>query len=107
MWSSPKFAPGGETVLFGRAVVPYQSDASTYRLCTVDRDGSGLGCVYPPAAEEGIEVPEWEWSPDGLSAAFVSRGDIYIVDVRTGGVVALTDQGATTQIEWRAAQTQP
>jgi hypothetical protein len=53
MWANPSFHPDGETVLFGRAVVPYQSDVSDYRLCLADRDGSNARCVYPADGDPG------------------------------------------------------
>ncbi|HNT77207.1 MAG TPA: G5 domain-containing protein [Anaerolineae bacterium] len=101
MWANPSFHPDGETMLFGRAVVPYQSVGSAYRLCLSDRDGSNARCIYPPDAEPGIETPTWQWSPDGQAVVFIQRGDLYLLPLATEAAFPLTDAGAITLFAWR------
>jgi hypothetical protein len=97
MWSTPHFSPDGETLLFGRATIPYQSDISPYTLCTLDRDGSNQRCFYPPEGEPGVEVPVWRWSPDGQEIAFLRLGDVYLLPA----AAPLTDEGGIMVIDWR------
>lgn len=101
MWASPSFHPDGETVLFGRAVVPYQSDVSDYRLCLADRDGSNARCLYPADGDPGVEAPTWRWSPDGQALVFIYRGDLYLLLLATETAFPLTDEGDITLLEWR------
>lgn len=101
MWANPSFHPDGETLLYGRAIVPYQSAASAYRLCLGDRDGSNSRCIYPPDGEPGIETPTWQWSPDGQAIAFIQRGDLYLLPLATEVAFPLTDEGAITLWDWR------
>ena len=100
MWTTPQFAPQGAPLLFGRAIVPYQSEVSAYRLCTIDRDGSNRACIYPAENQPGINVPQWHWSPDGATLAFIQRGDITLLPLAAPTPQPLTDTGGITQIDW-------
>lgn len=101
MWSMPQFAPDGETLLFGRATVPYQSEISPYTLWTIDRDGSGQTSIYKPTESVGIELPAWRWSPDGQSVAFIQLGSIVRLTLADGTIVPLVDDGGITQLDWK------
>ncbi len=101
MWSAPTYAPSGETLLFGRARIPYQSQRSEYTLCTLDRDGSNRICVYPPDDERGPERPVWDWSPDGKSIYFILQGDLYLISPTDATPLRLTNEGSITQVVWK------
>jgi hypothetical protein len=101
MWSSPRFAPGGDQILFGRAVVPYQSANSHYTLHLIDRDGSNQRTLYAPDDGTGLEVPVWDWSPGGQTIAFIRFGDIYLLPVEAEDMQPITDEGNVTHISWR------
>lgn len=105
MWAAPHFSPDGQWLLFGRAVVPYQSSTSTYNLYLADRDGSGQMQILAPGAAE-LELPLWRWRPDGQGIAFVARGDIYWLPLNpeaeaADSVTALTEDGGVTMLAWR------
>jgi Tol biopolymer transport system component len=101
MWTAPSVAPDGDTVLFGRARIPYQSDLSSYELCTLDRDGSNQRCFYPPEDESGIELPRWLWSPDQTFVAFVLRSELHLFRLGDEVAIPVTDGGDVTTFDWK------
>lgn len=101
MWAMPVFSPDGETLLFGRALIPYQSHVSAYSLCAMDRDGSNQSCFFPPEGEPGIQVPGWWWSPDQLTFAFIYRSHLHLLQRGDRFSVPITSEGAVTAIDWR------
>lgn len=101
MWAMPRFSPDGETLLFGRAVIPYQSHVSAYSLCTLDRDGSGQGCFFPSENEPAIQLPGWWWSPDQQLLAFVYRGNLHLLQRGAPYAAPITSEGAITAMDWR------
>ncbi len=101
MWAAPTYSPDGERLLYGRAIIPYQSATSLYTLYRMDRDGSDQHPLYAPASGEGLEIPEWVWSPDGATIAFVQSGDIFVLNVASGAAESLTDEGTVTALRWR------
>ncbi len=101
MWAQPRFSPDAETILFGRARIPYQSHLSGYTLCALDRDGSNQQCFYPPAGEPGIEIPSWRWSPDRQVMAFIYQGDLHLLHEGAESPLPLTDEGAVTLLDWK------
>ncbi len=101
MWTAPSVAPDGDTVLFGRARIPYQSDLSSYELCLMDRDGSNQRCFYPPEDENGIELPRWLWSPDQQFVAFVLRSDLHLLRLEDDAAIPVTDGGDVTAFDWK------
>lgn len=101
MWATPQFSPDGGRLLFGRATVPYQSATSSYELVTIDRDGSNRTTVYAPQSHAGLDLPEWVWSPDGNQIAFIELGDISVLDLSTGAVHTLTNEGGGVALRWQ------
>ncbi len=101
MWATPRLAPDGATLLFGRARVPYQSETSAYMLCTIDRDGSNQSCFFPPEDQAGIAAPTWRWSPDGEQIAFVQHENLYLLSLATNTATPLTDEGQVTLLDWQ------
>jgi len=100
MWATPKMSPDGETLLFGKANIPYQSHLSSYTLCKMDRDGSNRSCFYPPEGEPGLEIPNWEWSPDQTSIAFILRDNLYLLHESNTTAIPVTDQNGVTVLAW-------
>jgi len=102
MWSTPRFSPNGEMLLFGRALVPYQSATSPYALFLADRDGSGQRQVYG-GQDGGLALPEWSWHPEGHGIAFIELGDVRLLPVGEDdlAIEVLTDDGNITQFVWR------
>ena len=101
MWSTPRFAPDSQELLFGRATIPYQSATSPYALYLTDRDGSGQRQLYLAEDNRGLDLPEWSWSPDGSSVVFVEHGDVKRLTLATSVTEALTDDGNVMQFAWR------
>jgi Tol biopolymer transport system component len=101
MWSSPTIAPDGTSILFGRAIIPFQSATSRYRLCKIDLDGSNQQCFYPSETEPGIEIPVWLWSPTGEYVAFIESGDLHIVSTDDWITQSVTDDGQITEFDWK------
>jgi len=101
MWTMPVFSPDGETLLFGEATLPYQSHISAYRLCTLDRDGSDLRCIFPAEGEPAIQVPGWWWSPDQATLAFIYRGNLHLLKRGERFSVPITSEGTVTTLDWQ------
>ncbi len=101
MWAAPQVSSDGETLLFGKASVPYQSHITSYGLCTLDRDGSNRSCFYPPEGEAGIEIPGWLWSPDRSFIAFILRDNLYLLREGETTALSVTDQDGVTTLDWK------
>ncbi len=101
MWATPVYDHVGGQLTFGRAQLPYQSQLSGYRLCSIDRDGSNSTCFYPPEGEPGLEIPLWIWNPNGQRLAFIQRGDIYFLERAIGNAAPITDGGQITALDWK------
>ena len=101
MWATPRFSPDAETILFGKARIPYQSQLSNYTLCTLDRDGSNQNCLYPPTGETGLELPSWHWSPDRQIMAFIYQGDLHLLRADEETPHPITDEGEVTLLDWK------
>ena len=101
MWAAPKVSPDGSSILYGRAVIPFQSASSRYRLCTIDLDGSNQQCFFPPENESAIENPLWLWNPTGEHIAFINNGDIHITNLSDHATQSVTDDGQITKFDWK------
>ncbi len=102
MWAAPRFSPDGETLLFGKATIPYQSALSSYTLCQMDRDGSNRSCFFPPEGELGIKVPGWRWSPDARYLIFIYHNALHLLRRdATGAPIPITGEGGITAFDWR------
>ncbi len=106
--SSPvQLADTGEIasqIAYLQAISPLESEASSYRLAVMDRDGSNVEALFPSVGEPGIAQSELSpptWSPDGNRMAVIYRGDVWIVDSKTGAGQQLTGDGLTLAIDWR------
>jgi hypothetical protein len=91
-------------VAFLQALSPLESEASSYRLMVMDRDGSNVRAVFPGTGEPGIapnELSPPSWSPDGGRLALIYRGDVWIVDAASGLGQQLTGDGLTIALDWK------
>ena len=91
-------------VAFLQALSPLESEASSYRLMVMDRDGSNVRTLFPQPGEPGIAQDELSpptWSPDGDRLALIYRGDVWIVDANTGVDQQLTGDGLTIALDWK------
>ncbi|TFH36063.1 MAG: hypothetical protein E4G99_05835 [Anaerolineales bacterium] len=87
-------------VAFLQAITPLESQQSNYRLAIMDRDGSNLRTIFPPAGEPGLTPIEPAWSPSGNRIAVMYRGDIWIVDVASGLGQPLTADSQAMNFDW-------
>lgn len=95
------------TLAYLQALLPDQSETSTYRLFTIDQDGSNKQALFPEEGAPGLEPQHVAWSPtrmgtDGNYAiALVYNGNIWIIDAGTGIAQQITGDGLTTRVDWR------
>ena len=87
-------------IAFLQAITPLESQESNYRLMVMDRDGSNLQALFPPLGEQGLTPVEPAWSPSGDRIAVMYRGDIWIVDVKSGLGQPLTADGQAMSYDW-------
>ena len=91
-------------VAFLQALTPLKSELSAYRLMVMDRDGSNLRAIFPEEGNPGIgqaELSPPAWSPSTARLALVYRGDLWVVDVASGGGQPLTGDGLTIAFDWK------
>ncbi len=90
-----------------QALLPDQSETSTYRLFTIDQDGSNKRALFPEEGAPGLEPQYVAWSPTRLGTdgnyaiALVYNGNIWIIDAGTGIAQQITGDGLTTRVDWR------
>ena len=109
MWSAPQFTPSAPSadglanmpVLFLRALQPLDSARSRYELVLADRDGSGERVLYPSEGQPGIAPQTVEWSPDGTQIALTIQGNLVILDIATGIIQQITQDGLSSSPIWR------
>lgn len=95
MWAMPSWSPAsGDTsqIVYGQAREPKSSQNSLYDLQAVDRDGSNDRPSFPDRGY-GLRLPQVTWSPEGDRLLFVRDDDIYLLDMASERVHALTDDG--------------
>jgi hypothetical protein len=95
------------SVAYLQALLPEQSETSTYRLFTIDRDGSNRKALFPHESDSGLSPQRVAWSPASLgeqgnyAIALVYNGNIWIIDAATGAAQQVTGDGLTTRLDWR------
>jgi hypothetical protein len=95
--------PSGELayqVAFLQAVSPMESADSRYRLIVMDRDGSNQRTLFPPQGELGLEPQVVAWSPDSARLALLYRGNVWVVDVKSGVAQPVTGDGQGVRVDW-------
>ncbi|MGZ8567312.1 MAG: DPP IV N-terminal domain-containing protein [Actinomycetota bacterium] len=68
-----------------------------WRIFTMTPDGGSVSRVTPDLPGDPFHAA---WSPDGTRIAFDMGSDIYVVDVGTGDVDALTSDGMSSTPAW-------
>lgn len=92
------------SVGFLSAIVPDQSETSSYNLKIMDRDGSNQIKLYPGEGVQGLSPQTIKWSPDWNSdhlIAVLSQGDLILIDTTTGSIKKITGDGSTSKIDWK------
>jgi WD40 repeat protein len=102
--SPVRSGPSGEQafrVAFLQATNPNDSPRTTYRLGVMDRDGSNVRFVFPPADQPGLSAnTQAAWSPDGRLLVVPYDGNLWLVDSNTGQTQQVTGDGLTTSAHW-------
>ncbi len=89
------------TVAFLQALDPANSPNSRYRLGLMDRDGSNLRFLFPPADQPGLPAnAQYIWSPDGALIALVATGNLWLIDPASGLSQQLTGDGLSEHPTW-------
>lgn len=96
---------GDENYLVG-FLSAIQTDADeeiSYNLNVMDRDGSNRKRLYPSEGVQGLEPQTFQWSPSSENRiiAFISQGNLILVDVQRGSIKQLTGDGMISRITWR------
>lgn len=98
MWSAPRWSPAGEdSLVFGQAQSPRNSQDSRYELFVMDQDGSNKRRLFPPEGLMGLIAPDVAWSPWGDALIVVYEGNLYRIDVDSAELDLLTadEQGSS------------
>ena len=105
--SPVQFDDSGELVskiAFLQALFPLESEASSYRLMTMDRDASNVQELFPALGEPGIapgELSAPAWSPNADRIALIYRGDVWIVDAAGRAGQQLTGDSLAIAVDWK------
>jgi len=92
----PRLSPDGRRIAFLIATTDWSADRRIPQIWTINVDGSGLRRVTSMQAGAGGA----QWSPDGSQLAFLSKGQVFILDGE--GMPRQLSQHATaiSDIEW-------
>jgi hypothetical protein len=92
-------------VAYLTAILPGQSETSTYRLVVMDRDGSNKQVLFPEDGKPGLEPQRPVWSPfidqnGAMYIAVVYNGDLWLLDT-SDGTQQVTGDGQITVLDWK------
>jgi len=102
MWAMPVWSPeteAGSAIVYGQARTATDSQNSLYDLYVMDRDGSNDRMLFPDRSN-GLRLPGVTWSPQADQLVFTKDGDLYLFDLRSERVHALTDDGYSGMPQW-------
>ena len=108
--TSPVLMKGRELsyqVAYLQSIFIEQSETSRYRLMVMDRDGSNIQALFPPADISGIEPQTPVWSPEPLDEqtgkfiAVMYQGNLWLVDSESGEAFQVTGDGLINAIDWK------
>jgi hypothetical protein len=94
-------------IAYLQAIFIEQSETSRYRLMVMDRDGSNVKALFPPADTNGIEPQTPVWSPKPLEGqtgdflAVLYQGNLWLVDSGSGEAFQVTGDGLISGIDWK------
>lgn len=103
--ASPVNSATEYSLAYLQAVFSEQSETSRYRLMIADRDGSNRRVLYPQDGSNGLDPQRIVWEPsDGQPSsriAFISNGNLWLVDVSSGDARQLTGDGLISRVDWK------
>ncbi len=102
LFSYPSVSPDSKLVAYLTAILPDQSESSSYNLFVMDRDGSNPKKLYPNEGGNGLEPQVVSWSPAEESRiAFISNGNLLLIDLATAAINQVTGDGSISKIDWK------
>lgn len=102
LFSYPSTSPDSNTVAYLTAILPDQSESSSYNLYVMDRDGSNPKKLYPNEGGNGLEPQKVIWSPEGEDRiAFISNGNLLMIDPTTSAINQVTGDSSISKIDWK------
>jgi hypothetical protein len=112
IWSNPVYSPVVEgvdgnpaySVAYFKARDPLNSPGTEYDLWIVDRDGSNERLVFPGPDRPGLRSPDPEdgiaWSPNARQIALIYQGNVWIIDLKSGQAIPVTNDGQASRPRW-------
>jgi len=94
-------------IAFLSAILSDQSEISRYNLLVMDKDGSNQKKLYPTEGIQGLKSQNVFWEPASSGnqsksrIAFISQGNLLIVDPITGMINQITGDGSIEKIDWK------
>lgn len=106
MFSYPAISNSTDRPMIGylNAILPDQSNTSSYELRVSDRDGSNMKKLYPEEGIQGLEPQQIVWSPSAQSdnlIAFIAGGNILFDNPVTGEIQQITGDQSVSKIDWK------
>lgn len=103
---SPTYSEGSYQLSILTAILPDQSGTSKYDLRIMDRDGSNVQKLYPGEGLQGLSPQQVAWSPaldesGSARIAFISQGNILLVDANSGAISQVSGDGTISRIDWK------
>lgn len=103
---SPRYSDAAYQLSVLTSILPDQSGTSKYDLRLMDRDGSNVRKLYPGEGIQGLSPQQVVWSPSSgesgsASIAFLSQGNIMLVDTTSGAVSQVSGDGTVSNIDWK------
>lgn len=102
---SPLFSNGKSYLTWLQSELPQQVESERYRIMISDLDGENIRTVYPSKSSSGYITPQHLiWSP-GVSQssawiAFLSDGNIWLVNPFAGIYNQITSDGTVSKFIW-------
>jgi hypothetical protein len=92
------------SVAYFKARDPLNSPGTEYDLWIVDRDGSNERLVFPGPDRPGLRSPDPEdgiaWSPNARQIALIYQGNVWIIDLKSGQAIPVTNDGQASRPRW-------
>lgn len=103
---SPIDSHGHYLIGYLSSIIPEQSETSRYNLKVMDRDGSNPSKLYPGEGIQGLDPQLISWSPfteteNDRWIAFITQGNIMLVDTSTSTLHQVSGDGSVTKMTWR------
>lgn len=92
---NPTWSPDGNRIAFSFGTSPEDDQVRLSGIAITQVDGSGF--VHLDSTQGGWDPA---WSPTGQEIAFISQGDIYVINIDTGEIRAVTTGDETLSPTW-------